>query len=189
MRCLRLDESGTSADATDAAPSGMTIGDLEMLPSVERTVRSIFKRAGLPFSDKEARHISEHLLELSACDIAEIYSPPRLTARTSSFGMVPGFCVWDLSTTRADGTPWDFSRAEDKKLLEQLQQEEKPELLVGSPPRTDCCALLRLSMTEAQVEERKEASGKPHIRTCCSADWGQVEEGSHFLHEHPNSAG
>ena len=116
------------------------------------------------------------------------FSPPRITARASSFGLVPGFCI-DLSTQRSDGQYRDLSRAEDKKLFEALQRDEQPQLLVGSPPCTDFCGLLRLSMTESEVEERKERSGKPHMRTCVEAYWRQLDEGRHFLHEHPNWAG
>ena len=113
MQRLRLDEDGTFADATEA-PTPMSIGKLELLPAVERTVRARFRRTGVPVTEREIYHIAHVLLECSACDIAEIYSPPRLTARASSHGLVPGFCI-DLSTQRSDGEYWDLSRKEDQQ--------------------------------------------------------------------------
>ena len=61
-------------------------------------------------------------------------------------------------------------------------------MLIGSPPCTDISALLRLSKTEEEIEQRKEEAGRPHLRKAIQAYWGQLNIGNNFLHEHPKSA-
>ena len=41
-------------------------------------------------------------------DVAEVYSPPKVTDLASRFGLIPGFAL-DLSVCDPDdGEPWDF---------------------------------------------------------------------------------
>ena len=95
-----------------------------------------------------------------------------------------GVCV-DLTTRRSDGEYWDLSRKEDVKELEKLQAEENPLLMIGSPPCTTFCPLLRLRYTAEEIKERRRREGEPHIRVCMDAYTRQLEANQHFLHEHP----
>ena len=55
-------------------------------------------------------------------DIAEIYSPPRVTEMAARLGMKGG---WSLDLTcidEIDGQPWDFSKAEKRdRAIEKLK--------------------------------------------------------------------
>ena len=95
----------------------------------------------------------------------------------------------DFPTQRPDGEYWGLSREEDVEMLENLQEKERPRLLIGSPPCTDFSALLHLSKTEEEIEQRKEESGRPNLRKAVQAYWRQSNNGNHFLHEHPKSTG
>ena len=67
--------------------------------------------------------------------VAEIFSPPRVTAAASRyprFGIAPGLAL-DLTTTDSEGQPWDFSDPAQRAKAEKLIEEENPTLLIGTP--------------------------------------------------------
>ena len=133
----------------------------------------------------EVHEIACLCLSLTACDVAEIYTPPRFTPKCSGMGLRPGFVV-DLTTKKADGEHWDLSRQRDEEELARLQEKERPKFVVGSPPCTDFCKLLHLNPhTRDTIAERQEQGGKPHMRVAARAYWRQLENGDHFLHENP----
>ena len=47
-----------------------------------------------------------------------------------------GLNALDLRTAKADGSPWNFNLAADRKLARELVETQKPTWLVGSPPCT-----------------------------------------------------
>ena len=96
-------------------------------------------------------------------DVAEVFSPPRLTQRAREFGPRAGFVV-DLSTERRRGEHWELSLQSHVKALGRLIRKEKPALLFVSPPCTDFCGLLRLTHTAEEMKARQEARGEPHLK-------------------------
>ena len=50
-------------------------------------------------------HVSRHPLE--------VWSPPRVTAVASQYGLVPG-SAYDIEVNDANGTPWDFDVPEKR---------------------------------------------------------------------------
>ena len=73
-----------------------------------------------------------------------------------------------------------------------LLLEEKPFLLIGSPPCTafsswQALNAARLGWT-AQDIKRRRAEGELHVRFCCELYKLQAEAGRYFLHEHPANA-
>jgi len=68
--------------------------------------------------------------------IAEVYSPPRVTAMIKSLPslkLVPGFAL-DLTTIdELDGLPWDFTDSVKRQRALTLATTQKPMLVVGSP--------------------------------------------------------
>ena len=70
--------------------------------------------------------------------------------------------------------------------------QEKPTLLVGSPPCTVFSAWQALNKvkhewTDEEVR-RRQAAGEMHLRFCCELLMAQLQGGRLFLHEHPNAA-
>ena len=67
--------------------------------------------------------------------VAEVYSPPRVTAATKllpELKVIPGFAL-DLTTADTDGKLWDF---DDKVMRDRAMQrvkDERPMLLIVSP--------------------------------------------------------
>ena len=69
--------------------------------------------------------------ELKICDVAEIYSPPRVTRFAKEFGFIE---EWGLDLTTCDdaGQTWDFNRPEMRRKARELVEADRPTLAIGS---------------------------------------------------------
>ena len=72
-------------------------------------------------------------------DIAEIYSPQRVTAEARKFGLKPGEAL-DLVTG------WDFNRPAHREAARRYIQRTRPRLLIGSPMCTMFSVLQNLTL-------------------------------------------
>ena len=75
---------------------------------------------------KERKKAMQHM-------VAEIFSPPRVTAAAKmlpSLGCIPGFAL-DLTTSDANGTPWDFDCPRRRAAAWELLETDKPMLVIG----------------------------------------------------------
>ena len=57
------------------------------------------------------RQLQNTMTDTLAMDVAEIYSPERVTQHAKQAGLEPGWSL-DLTTTDVDGRPWDFTKVE-----------------------------------------------------------------------------
>ena len=77
-------------------------------------------------ADEDSKAIAIDLLEMNAIHVAEMYSPPRLTAEAPAMGLTGGFAM-DLETG------WDLSDHDQWARAKEELEEQRPKLLVGSP--------------------------------------------------------
>ena len=122
--------------------------------------------------------------------IAEVYSPPRVVNEAKAAGLKAGFSL-DLTTYNAAGQPWDFSKRSCRKEAWRLLQEQRPYMLVGSPPCTAYSILQNLNMlTKEGWEKVKETRRRAevHLRFCAAMYHEQMNNGRYFVHEHPKTA-
>ena len=68
-------------------------------------------------------------------EIADVYSPPRITNMVEMFGMKSGFAL-DLTTNCEDGKAWDISISSVRVKALKLQEETKERMLALSPACT-----------------------------------------------------
>ena len=71
----------------------------------------------------------------TGADIAEAYSPPRLTSEAKEFNLRCGFS-FEITVPDADGTIWDFSKRSCRTKAWKRLKEQRTYMLVGSPPGT-----------------------------------------------------
>ena len=112
--------------------------------------------------------------------MCEIFSPPRVTAEASKYGMSVGDAM-DLTTG------WDFNIAEHQDLAERYVDQRKPPVLIGSPP---CVAFSQLQ-TMIPDSDRKSCQlkeGMQHMEFMVRLYRKQLEGGRIFLHENPAHA-
>ena len=87
---------------------------------------------------------------------------------------------------------YDFDKREDREKAWKKLVEDKPAVLVGSPPCTMFSLLqeLNLAVHGKNAEwmkkfEEKKAIAVRHIEFCGTLYRYQLSQGRHFLHEHP----
>jgi hypothetical protein len=121
--------------------------------------------------------------------IAELYSPPRVTAALPKLGLVAG-STFDLKADKF-GVAWDFRRPRDRKRAWDRIRAERPFLVVGSPP---CTMFSRLQLNLNAVKmgkaewERRRCEAEVLLTFAAAVYNLQLREGRHFLHEHPAGA-
>ena len=81
---------------------------------------------------------SDIIKALMAVDVAEVYSPPRVTAEAIRMKLKAGEAM-DITTG------WDFNLEEIRRKAEEYIDEEKTLLLIGSPMYTAFRQLQRLN--------------------------------------------
>ena len=94
---------------------------------------------------------------ICAVDVCEVFSPPRVTVEATRFGMSAGDAM-DLTTG------WDFNIPEHRHRAEQYVDQEKPLVLIGSPP---CVAFSQLQSLAPELENntRKLEEGIKHMQS------------------------
>ena len=151
-----------------------------------------------PAERREANEIVELFLtvgtELHAAraKVAELYSPPRVTAELPKLPhlMLSQGRTFDLRQDR-HGRKLNFLLEADRAEAKRLIQEEKPFIVIGSPPCTSFCTLNRRfnyrRMDPERVRQMKH-EGDVLLKFALEIYEVQVAAGRHFLHEHPASA-
>ena len=119
------------------------------------------------------------LMQMSV-DLAEIYSPPRVTSEGKKFGLNPGEAM-DLTTG------WDFRRSDHRAEAKEYIRTMKPFLVIGSPM---CTMFSQLQALTGWSEEKNNMwlEAVKHIEFVVEIYRMQVQAGRLFLHEHPASA-
>ena len=124
---------------------------------------------------------------------AELYGRGGLTATAKTFRNFDcaGLRIVDLTASKPNGDPWDFSLRADRTLAEPMIESDDPDWLVGAPTCTAWSMLnfwLNYQKMNPKYVERKLTDAKVHIDFCCRLYRRQLARGRWFLHEHPREA-
>jgi hypothetical protein len=123
--------------------------------------------------------------------VTELFSPPRVSAeiqRIPILNLVAG-STFDLRMD-AQGRSWDFLVKGDRDRARKQIEDEKPYLVVGSPPCTYYSILTQsnYSRMDPLKVARRKAEAKVLLDFAMQIYEVQLKAGRHFLHEHPQSA-
>ena len=118
--------------------------------------------------------------KLMSVDVTELFSPPRVTEQAKKFGLKIGG-AYDLTTG------WDFRLKSHREAAYQQVKEEKPLVVIGSPPCTPFSQLQTLN-PNTENKRRSLQEGQDHMKFVISLYRLQVKGGRIFLHEHPSHA-
>ena len=123
--------------------------------------------------------------QLMSVDLSEMYSPERVSAVCSSYGLRPGR---DMHIKNG----FDFDLASDRKRAWEHVVNDEPKLVIGSPPCTYFSRLQELNKymykdSKAWMDkfEANLERAKRHVRFCIKIYKYQKDHGRYFLHEHP----
>ena len=117
-------------------------------------------------------------LQRVSVDVAELYSPPRVTAEAQKFGLKTGEAMDIL-------TGWDFTKDEHKRMAKEYIDKDR--LIVGSPMCAMFSALQNLTPWTEEKQHRWREDRK-HLQLVGELYKQQVKEGRWFLRTHPASA-
>ncbi len=126
--------------------------------------------------------------------VSEIYSAPRVTRALKmlpDMGLKAGFAL-DLTGHDEDGREWDFTQKSMRDKARKRVAEEKPQLLIGSPPCTPYSAWQNLNAAKhgwpAGELEKRRVAGDIHLAFVCELYTMQMDGDRYFLHENPDQA-
>ena len=122
-------------------------------------------------------------------DVAEAYSPARMTKVAERLGYKPGFAL-DLTNLDENGIVWDLSLKERQEKALELLETMAPWLLIVSPPCTMFSTLQGFNFKkqdEEQVRPRMEEAIE-HIAFSVLLCIRQAEAGRKYMFEHPAGA-
>ena len=116
-------------------------------------------------------------------DVAEVYSPPRVTKRAQRMGLAPGLAM-DFSTG------WDFSLPLHRKEALKLIHQHRPGLVMLSPPCGPFSTMRRLTTfkRDPAVVKKEVQQGTQHVEFSVRIAEIQMKAGRGFLFEHPRYA-
>jgi hypothetical protein len=122
-------------------------------------------------------------------EVAEIYSPPRVTALLPNGGLYPGVAM-DLTTNDDTGRPWDFDDAAQRQKARERLRADQPLVLIGSPMCTAFCRLQSINFSKMHPDRVRAilAKARMHLNFVCSLYEEQIRGGRFFIHEHPAGA-
>ena len=123
-------------------------------------------------------------------DVAEIYSPPRITEVAKEIGLQPG---WALDLTEVDPDdqkPWDFRLDEKKAKAKKKVIEEKPYVLILCPMCGPFSSLQNFNYVNKPESEVKAIlkEAMEHIKFAIELCVIQQNSGRLFVFEHPAGA-
>ena len=125
-------------------------------------------------------------LIMNGNDVTEIFSPPRIAEAAKDLGLLPGASM-DIQTG------WDFSKPADRRRGVEYIKEQKPYVVMGSPPCKLFSVLQGLNKhvngeewTRKLMQRKQEAV--EHLEFCVAIYRLQAASGRYWVHEHPNSA-
>lgn len=196
---LMHDAGGGGAETSQSRrrPADTPIEDLDprttSYQDAMNAVEHHFSSCGMPGSKVELEEVVQALNKLGASypDVAEVFSPPRCTALAPSFYLTPGFAIDVLENKPGSDSNWDLLKKEDRALALEMLKQDKPFLLVGSPPCASFSALnrrLNYPAMDPMAVGSKVKEGKILLQAAVDMYKVQLEEGRVFLHEHPVSA-
>ena len=122
-------------------------------------------------------------------EVAEIYSPPRITKRARRMGLRAGWS-FDLTTCDENGRPWDFNCKEMGNAVVRKVIQDKPILWIGSPMGGPFGMMNNFNYACMIEEEKRQnmAYGRLHLEFCAQLYELQWREGRYCLHEHLDAA-
>lgn len=122
-------------------------------------------------------------------DVAEIYSPERVTKMAREIGLSAG---WAMDITNVDeyGEPWDFDELHMRNKAVRRVIRDRPMLFIGSLMCTEFCIWMAINhkLMPPEVVAERLRKAKQHLRFCTQLYKLQLDAGRYFLHEHPAGA-
>ena len=123
-------------------------------------------------------------------DVAEVYSPTRVTGMAEKFNLRPGWALDLTMNDPDDGTPWDFSIPEKREKVKKMLKRDEPFFLIVSPMCGPFSTLQNFNYSNMDSNDvmRKLAEAMLHVEFAVELCIAQHLAGRLFMFEHPVAA-
>ncbi len=121
----------------------------------------------------------------SRYDICEAFSPPRIALRARERGLRGGWSLDLLTDDPISGRKWDLSQPKDVAKVKQMLRQDRPELLVLSPP---CTMFSQLQHINGGPDPVRLRSAIVLFETAVDLCLYQARIGGRFILEHPRGS-
>ena len=169
----------TKQNQTGAEKLKQVLRDLEKIPKFQ-----------IP-TPKQSQVRSEPFEPFGDTDVAEAYSPPRITKMAKSLGMKSGFAIDLTCIDEDDNMPWDFNVSSKRAKAKQRVTDEKPFMLILSPmcgPFSQLQTLFNYGKASTEDIKQKIAEAMIHLKFAIELCLIQHRAGRRFIFEHPHQA-
>ena len=160
-------------------------GDIEMLTEAQINEKRHNVMRVIATLEENIKRIEENLKEqltqtvfnhiFAKMEVAEVYSPPRVTNMARQMGLRAGWAL-DLTTQDEDGREWDFNQFEMRNRAVRKVLRDQPLLFIGSPICTQFSQMNNINyrrMEPLEVQRRLEY-GRKHLefsQNCTTSNW------------------
>lgn len=113
----------------------------EQFGNVKKTIHAM-KQKMEETNNSITKQLDQTMMQMliAGMDVAEFYSPPRITDMTANTGLRAGWSL-DITKKDSDGRPWDFNVPEMRNRAARKIFDDKPWLFIGSPMCTIHCIM------------------------------------------------
>ena len=152
---------------------------MEDEPQVDEEVKRLVNEA-VKILEEETEVMKA--IRLMSVDVAEMYSPPRVTAMGKEMGLKVGEAM-DLTTG------WDFTLERHRRAAWEYIRRVKPRLIIGSPMCRMFSSLQNITKNKRRPGwDERFVEAKAHVKFVMEIYEEQRKNGRLFLHEHPAGA-
>ena len=129
------------------------------------------------------------VLEPGYSDLAEIFSPPRIVTIAKKNGLAARWS-FDRLVEKEAGVPWDLTRRAHQMEILRIIEDEKPQLVIGSPPCSHFSKIMALNWPKTPRHKRRAMmrEARDLLEFASRVYMAQYRSGRLFVHEHPESA-
>ena len=119
----------------------------------------------------------------SKYDLAELFSPPRMTEMTEKFGLKGGWSVDDRIEDPITKRTYDLRNRKDQNEVRRMIRRDKPLVLTVSPP----CTLFSIA-NQGPIDSKELAGAIEMMKFAAEVCDTQRREGRYFIFEQPQGS-
>jgi len=180
------------AQDEDDGDDDADMGNVNVLNIAGEKRKSGWKRSEADEDEEECRmrrmSIAADRKSRGKYDVAEIFSPPRVSLQARKRGMAGGWSLDWMHVDPISGMKWDLRQPHTQKKVVDMIRRDKPRVIVACPPCTLFSQLQWLSGDPKERAPEKWAEAVAMVEFAVQVCELQLAEGRGFVFEHPLTA-
>ena len=162
----------------------------DKISALEKSIEELKKKAheakelkGKCDEEERGRNLQSLKVEEKKYDIAELFSPPRMTERAKEFGLKGGWSIDDRVKDPITKRTYDLRNRKDQNEIRRMIRRDKPLVLTVSPP----CTLFSIA-NQGPIDSKELAGAVELMKFAVEVCDIQKREGRYFVFEQPQGS-